>query len=530
MNASTERSTVRSARGMVASSHRDVSAVGAQVLADGGTAMDATLAMAAMSFVCLPGQCGLGGDAFAVWFDATSGSYHSVQGSGPGPDGADVGFFRTQGLTAIPLEGPLSVAVPGAVAAMQTLHRTAASRPLLELWGPAIDAARAGVVITEKTHEDIATNAGKISANAAASRLLLPGGSARKVGETMAHPDLANAMERLAERPQDFYTGELADACLTALVSAGAPFSRSEWQATAVPVTPPVSGTYHGQHVYQCRPPSPGYMVLQQAALLEPLLRDLPWLSAEAVHRFARAAQRCFADRLAFVGSDTNAWMDLLDARRVEATRRSLDDPRAVSMPMAGGDTTSFVAVDGNGNAVSFIHSLAFTFGSGFLVPGTGIFLNDRLGRGAYLDGRHPNGLRPGRLPMHTLNTWITADVDGGPRFVGNTPGGDGQVQWNMQMLSHLIDHALDPQQAVDAPRFSVYPGSDADALTAALELRVESRLPEDTISGLRRRGHRVVVQGPWDGGGSGQIIARAADGELVGGSDARFDGAAVGV
>jgi gamma-glutamyltranspeptidase / glutathione hydrolase len=518
---------------MVASSHPEVSAVGAAVLADGGTAADAALAMAAMTFVHLPGQCGVGGDAFAVWYDAATGRYSSVQGSGVGPDGADIAFYRDRGLAAIPLDGPLSVTVPGAMATMQTLHTALGTRRLGDLWAPAIVAAREGVPLSNKTHADIAANTTKLAADDAATAVFLPGGGVPSVGGVLRQSDLATTLERLAEHPGDFYAGDIATRCLASLRAAGAPFSGEEWASTTAPVEETVRGRYRGGTLHETASPSPGYMVLQQAAILDDVLAGLPWLSGEALHWFAEAARVAFDDRIAYVGSDSNAWRRLLEPEAVERARaRIATGPVVVTdVGVRAGDTTSFVAVDERGNAVSYIHSLAFTFGAGVMAPGTGVMLNDRLGRGNYLRPDHPNGLRPGRKPMHTLNAWIVADESGRPLFVGNTPGGDGQVQWNMQLISHLLDHQLDPQQAVEAPRFSIFPGSDADTVDAPLELRVESRIDPRTVDELRARGHNVVVQEPWDGGGSAQVIAVDHEsGYLTGGSDPRFDGGAVGV
>ena len=197
---------------------------------------------------------------------------------------------------------------------------------------------------------------------------------------------------------------------------------------------------------------------------------------------------------------------------------------------MRAGDTTSTVAVDAEGRAVSFIHSLAFTFGAKVTIPGTGIVLNNRLGRGAYLIGGHPNEVVPRRRPLHTLNAWVVTDDEGELLHVGNTPGGDGQVQWNMQLLSHLLDHGLDPQRAVSAPRFTVFPGSDADVLDQPAELRLEAAVPDFTRDALRMRGHHVVVQPEYGAGGSAQIISRDGRGTLHGGSDPRQEGVAIGV
>lgn len=189
------------------------------------------------------------------------------------------------------------------------------------------------------------------------------------------------------------------------------------------------------------------------------------------------------------------------------------------------------VAVDAEGRAVSLIHSLAFTFGSRVTVPGTGVILNNRLGRGAYLVPGHPGEVRPRRRPLHTLNAWIVTDAAGRLAHVGNTPGGDGQVQWNTQLLSHLLDHAADPQTAVDAPRFAVHPGSDADVIGQPEELRCESRLGPRVLDALRARGHDVRETGPWAGGGSAMVVSvDHGRGCLLGGADSRQDGVALGV
>ncbi len=519
----------RSPGWMVASSHRAVSATGAEVLAGGGTAGDAVLAMAAMCFVVLPGQCGVGGDAFCVWYEATTGQYRAVQGSGVGPDGGDLDFYRQRGMAALPLSGPLSVTVPGAMAALGTIHRHLGTRSLPSLWRPAVTAAREGIEVTEKTRADAQEQLAKLRADEASARVYLPGGALPVVGATLRQVDLATTLENLAADPEDFYQGEAARRCIEALVEAGAPFSGREWKTTDAPAVSTISGRYRGHVVHENPLPSPGYMVLQQAAVLDGLLSELPWLGGQALRWLAGAAALAFANRRRAVGSDTDAWAEFVTPEAVDEARRSLRSgpfPGTVSV-QPDGDTTSVVAVDAAGNAASYIHSLAYTFGAGWTVPGTGIVLNDRLGRGAYLFPGHPNGVLPGRKPLHTLNAWIVARPTGQPVAVGNTPGGDGQVQWNMQVLSHLLDHRAGPQRAVAAPRLTVYPGSDADAVGKPLEVRCESRFGTQALEELRRLGAPVVVQGPFDGGGSAQVITMGN--ERRGGSDPRFDGLAIG-
>jgi gamma-glutamyltranspeptidase/glutathione hydrolase len=354
------------------------------------------------------------------------------------------------------------------------------------------------------------------------------------VGRRLPQRELAASLRLIADDPASFYTGGLAERAVAALTAAGAPFSGEEWAlGGAVGPEPAISGTYRGAVVHQTPLPTPGWMVLQQAALCAGQVASLPWLSADAVHWLAEAARIAFADRWRSCGSDSDAWRELLTEDAVAAGRRRIATRSAAAARVItmDADTTSTVAVDRDGRAVSFIHSLGFTFGARWTVDGTGIVLNNRLGRGAYLVDGHPNQVRPRRRPLHTLNAWVVSDERGGLRHVGNTPGGDGQVQWNMQLLSHLLDHGLDPQAAVSAPRFTTFPGSDADTIGAPEELRCESRLGAATIDGLRELGHAVRVTGPWDGGGSAQVISvDARRGCLLGGADPRLDGVALGL
>lgn len=529
-----ERHPTLAANGLVSSSHPAISTVGAHVLESGGNAVDATLAMAAMSWLALPGQCGVAGDAFAVVREP-DGSVWTVNGSGFGPDGGTTDFYFTRGLNAIPYDGALSVAAPGEIPALTAMHAQSATRSLTELWEPAIRVAEQGMPCTAKTRADILAHEEKLRHDADAAAALLPGGAVPVVGQLVAHPQLARTMRALALDPTSLYTGPLADRAIARLCEGGAPFSGAEWQASGiVAAVPAITRTYRGHDIHVTPQPTPGWMVLQQAAICNDWLNGLSWLDAESIHVLACAAQLSFADRFAHGGSDNDAWLAALDPVAAKAARDSIAFDRVEASGNIGqpdGDTTTTVAVDSEGRAVSFVHSLAFTFGSCISIPGTGVLLNNRLGRGAYLIPGHPNEVLPRRRPMHTLNAWIATDSDGELSHVGNVPGGDGQVQWNMQLISHLIDHDLDPQQAVDAPRFSVFPGSDADTLGQAEELRCESRIPRQTLDQLSNRGHTIKTVGDWEGGGSAQVISvDNRRGCLLGGADSRQDGVALGV
>jgi gamma-glutamyltranspeptidase/glutathione hydrolase len=526
------RSVVRSVVGMVASAHPLASLAGAQVLRDGGNAVVAALALAARPCVVLPAQGGLGGDAFAVVYDARRRKYRAVHGSGVGPDGGTVDFYRERGLEVVPQRGPLSVAVPGAVAAMTAMHQRYSSMELERLWAPAAEAAAAGVALTSRNAADAIEHRDLLAADAEAGRTYL-GDGVPSAGDVLRQPDLAQTLRRVAVDPTWFYTGEFAERALTVLRAGGAPFSGTEWSGQTCEVETPPSATFAGATVHTTGIPTPGYAVLQQARILDGVLAQCDWLGATAVHMLAQVARRALTDRVRAVGSTGDEWLNLLSERAIADARAEVlaDAPPPVATGVKDGDTTSLVAVDSSGNAVSFIHSVAFSWGSGIMVPGTGVLLNNRAGRSFFLDSTHPNGVAPGRRPMHTLLAWIVAGPDGMPAFVGGTPGGDGQVQWNMQLLSHLLDHGLDVQEAVEAPRFTVFPGTDADTIGKPDELRCEDRLGRATLEELSRRGHSVKEVGAWGAGGGAQVIAiDRARGTLAGGSDPRQDGCALGI
>jgi gamma-glutamyltranspeptidase / glutathione hydrolase len=517
---------------MVASAHPLASLVGARVLADGGNAVDAALAMAAMTCVVLPAQCGLGGDAFAVVFDARRRQYRAVHGSGVGPDGGTVAFYRERTLGAVPQRGALSVAVPGAIACMGALHSRYATMELERLWAPASNAAANGVPLTSRNVADATEFRELLGIDPEASRTYLPDGMPGRPGDLLHQPELAETLRRVAGEPTWFYTGEFAERALAALRYDGAPFSGDEWARQVAEVITPPAARYAGATVHTTGIPTPGYAVLQEAAILDGLLAQQEWLGGTAVNLMAETARRVLTDRVRDVGDDSAGWQALLGDKAIADARAAvLAGTAATPAGVRDGDTTSLVAVDRDGNAVSFIHSVAFTWGSGVMVPDTGVLLNNRAGRSFYLEDSHPNGVAPGRRPMHTLVAWIAAEEDGSPAFVGGTPGGDGQIQWNMQLLSHLLDHGLDVQEAVEAPRFTVFPGTDAETIGKPDELRCEDRLGHSTLEDLRRRGHAVKEVGDWGGGGGAQIIAiDHAQGTLAGGSDPRQDGCALGI
>lgn len=517
----------------VAASHPSIAFEGARVLSDGGNAIDATLAMAAVGWMVLPGQCGIGGDAFAIVREP-DGQVWTVGGSGFGADGATPEFFRDAGHTAIPLTGALSVTVPGAAAAMSTLARHA-TRPLSELWKAGIRLGHNGFTCTAKTRADISEHLDALAADPGTRAAFLPRGRLPDIGEPLVQGELADFLARLADDPGSFYTGAFAERAVATLRAAGGPFSGEEWQlGAAAPEQGAISVPYGDGTLHQTPLPTPGWMVLQQAAICDGALGRAEQLGPEAVHWLAAAARTAFSDRFDACASDNDAWQGTLDRARIAEARArigAVPESGALQGVRIDGDTTSTVCVDAEGRAVSFIHSLAFTFGARLTVPGTGVVLNNRLGRGAYLIDGHPNEVRPRRKPLHTLNAWIHDSPDRGLLHLGNCPGGDGQVQWNMQVISHLVDHSCTPQEAVALPRATVFPGSDANVIAMADELRIEPGLAESTLATLREWGHRVVEVPAQVGGPGGSAMAISVDherGALRAGADPRMEGIAL--
>lgn len=519
-------------KGVVAASHPRISTSGIRVLADGGNAIDATLAMAATSWLALPGQCGVGGEAFVVVREP-DGQVWTVDGGSYTPADGTADFYYERGHSAIPMTGPLSVAVPGEIAALSALHARGATRDLNYLWQDSVTLAEDGIACTAKTRLDIIERADELLLDETARDVYLPDGAPPEVGYSLRQPALAESIRKLAHDPESFYTGELADRAMSWLIRSGAPFTGAEWGMPLNSGFPePLMVAYQGHRIFVNPLPSPGWMLLQQASICDGKLARFQQLDADSVHWMAEAARQAFRDRSATVGTDTAAWQDSFKPEAIAAARtRIARNVASRTNSLSGGDTTSIVCVDAEGRAVSLVHSLAFTFGSRSTVPGTGILLNNRLARGAYLIEGHPNEVNPARRPLNTLCTWIADSPEGQLAHVGSIPGGDGQVQWNMQMLSHLIDHSNGADETVSAPRFIVFPGSDANVLGEPEQLICEAGISPQVREILLARGHRVETVRPFAGGGSAMVISASnRAGTFSAAADPRMGGVALGL
>jgi len=534
--------SVLAAGGAVVAGEPLAAAAGIWALAEGGHAVDAALAVAGVTAVTMPEMCGFGGDAFALVYDSASREVTGFNGSGPAPMAASVRAYRDRGFEEMPFVGWWSIAVPGAVGVYMDLHRRYGRLPLARLWAPAMRYAREGFPIGRRLAANIALEAEKLARDEAASAVYLAGGLKPHPDWILKNLDLARSFEIVLDGGEEaFYQGALAKAVGEASARAGGLLTAEDMASQRTDVYRPLSTTYRGHTVFQTKPPSQGLILLEELNLIEGF--DLSGQSPTdpgVIHLMVEAKKIAFADRNACMGdpSFVDAPTDLLISKEWAARRRAEIDPSRASRLTAAderhGDTTSFVCVDREGNAVSFIHSMSALFGACVMVPGTGIILNNRAGRGFVLEEGHPNVLAPGKRTMHTLNTYLVTRPDGGKGdgecvLVGNTPGGDGQPQWNMQAISNVIDFGMDVYGAVAAPRWTSLPGTDPIGLKRAPEVRLESRFPESTGRALGTLGHTVRVTGPWAGGGSAMLIHKDG-GVLEAAADPRDGGQALGI
>ena len=536
--------------GMVAGAHPLITSTGLGTLARGGNAVDAAVAAALTAAVVMPEMCGLGGDLFALVHapnraganGAGPGETVAILGSGIAPRNASIDLMREHGDadgTLMPNRGPLSVAVPGMVDAYFALLDRFGTRPFAELAAPAIGHAAHGFPLTLGGAAAIRESADLLRRFPAAAAVFLPDGRVPAAGTLLSQPDLARTLEAIAAGgPDVFYRGDIARRIDRFMADNGGALSVDDLADHATEVVAPLATTYRGYTVYQTGLPTQGMILLEALNIAEQAdLAAIGVDSATGVHLLAEAKKLAYADRLAHAGDPAFGAtpLDRLLSKEWAVHRFAGINPgRAATEPpvaqLVDGDTTYLCAVDGDGMMVSLIQSVSSNFGSGVVVDGTGIVLNNRAGRGFSLEEGHPNVYAPGKKTMSTLNCYLVAAPDGTPVLVGGTPGGDGQPQWNLQILVGLIDAGLDVQAAIEMPRWTSWPGTDPATVANPFELRVEERFGEEVIGELAQRGHRLRRLGPWAAGGSAQAIARDPErGVLAGGSDPRVEGLALG-
>ncbi|MHB8578216.1 MAG: gamma-glutamyltransferase, partial [Dehalococcoidia bacterium] len=481
---------------MVASAHPTASEAGLSVLRAGGNAVDAAVCVSWLQTVLKPTRTQVGGDLFYLIYSADTGEVTAINGSGAAPSGATPAAYAG----GIPERGIRSVTVPGFVDGVLTAHAGFGSRPMAELMAPAIELARDGFPVSVRLSDLIQQFAPLLRQCDATARVFLPGGAVPRPGQVLRQTDLARTLAAIqAGGREAFYGDDFERALVKTCREQGGHFAPGDLAPHRTEVKPPVSAGYRGYTVYEQPPVSQGYILLEELGILEGF--DLAGRSPndpDVIHLMVEAKKLAFADSLRYGGDPERSGFavdDLLDPEFLARRRAAIDPHRAADAPAAGAlaqkvtDTTAFAVVDARGNAVAAIQSVFQPWGSGVVVEGTGVLLNNRL-TGFSLEPGHANVLEPGKRPVHTLNQYLVVK-DEKVVLVGGTPGGQQQVQTNMQILSAVLDAGYDVQAANDLPRWGHSGG---------LDLTLESRYDESVYVGLKQRGHHVRRAGAWDG------------------------------
>lgn len=529
-------------RGLVTSPHTLASAAGRDVLQQGGNAIEAGIAMAAMLCVTMPHFTGLGGDGFWLVADgASEGGTAPLAISGIGQAAQHLPS-RCLGGEAIPVRGPCAALTSAATVAAWE----AAFRISRDTWGgqlswasllaPAIAAADAGFP-TSRSQDFWYTYRADEMHDASTWRgfgqAFLPGGRAPAVGEIFRQPALAATLRRLADGgPREFYEGELAERMARGLQAAGAPLTRDDLAATRVHVSPALTMPYADGVLATMPPPTQGVTTLQIMGILERVgLKDCEHGSATYYHRLVEAVKQAFLDRDRYVADP--AFVDvpvaaMLSDDHLRSAASRIDDRTALEWPhrFREGDTVYFAATDAAGRAVSVLQTIYFDWGSGVVAGDTGVLWHNRGAAFRPVGSAHPNALMPGKRPFHTLNPGMYLK-DGRARLLYGTQGADGQPQTLSALLTRLIDFGMSPQEALSHPRF-LLGRTFSDSRD---NLKLERDAGQAVFDSLSERGHSVAplpAHSPL--AGQAGVIAIAQDGVATGAHDPRSDGAALAV
>jgi len=502
---------------------------GLRMLMDGGNAVDAAVAAAAALNVVEPESTGLGGDLFALAWSAKTKRISALNASGRAPASASLDELKKKGMSAIPEDSPYSVTVPGTVSGWEALLTKMGRMGMADVLAPAIEYAKKGYPASELIAGRWVDSLDKLRARPAGKELL-HNGRAPKPGEIVRFPELAKSLATVAEGGAEaFYKGALAKKVARTVQEEGGWLTTEDMAAHKANWVEPISTNYRGVECWECPPNDQGLNALMALNLAEGFdIRGMGFQTADTYHHLIECMRLAFADGARYIADPDFAEVpvkELLKEGYAKKRRALIKPDRALDHVLHGQvpghpDTVYVSAVDGEGNACSLINSIFHSFGSGIIVPGTGIALHNR-GALFSLDPKHPNALAPGKRPFHTIIPGM-ATRDGELWLSYGVMGGMQQAQGHLQVMVNMVDFGLSPQEALDAPRFktSVDEGTN-------LETIVDSSVADDLV----RRGHWIAVLPPHGGTfGSGQIIERDPEtGVLTGASEPRTDGAAVG-
>jgi gamma-glutamyltranspeptidase/glutathione hydrolase len=523
------RSVVMTDRGIVATSHYLASQAGAQVLAKGGSAMDAAIAANAVLGVTEPMMNGVGGDLFLIYWDAKSGRLYGLNASGWAPRKLSIEFLAKQGIATMPRDGIHSVTVPGVVDGWSQAHQRFGKLPWKDLFPSAIYYAEHGYAVPEIIHAYWTAEEPKMQKTAEARRVFLPAGKAPELGARFSNPDLAKTLRLIAEQGRDaFYKGEIAQAIVQTSTSFGGAMQLEDLADFSAEWVEPISIDYRGWKVYELPPNVQGMAALEMLNIMGTFQPDAagPQGTVE-LHKKIEAMKLAYADLYRYNADPRFAKVPVqsLLSPAYAAQRAALIDPnKANCNPGAGkpstSDTTYLAVVDREGNIASMIQSNYSGFGSGVVVNGMGFALQTR-GALFTLDAGHPNALQPRKRPFHTI---IPAFMERGDVHIGfGIMGGANQPLAHAQFVSNLVDYRMNIQGAVEAPRFTVAGNS------VTCDVVIESRVKPDVLQALRDKGHNLDVRKEYTSlMGRGQaVVHNTKTGMNWAASDPRADGVA---
>lgn len=539
------RSSVYGKGGMVATSQPLATAAGLEILAKGGNAADAAVAAAAALNVTEPTSTGIGGDMFALFYSADTKQVTALNGSGRAPAALTLDRLKSEGMTTLTPFHAHTVTVPGACAGWFDFIKKHGSLSMAEILSPAIRLAEEGFPVAPITAYSWQRGAERQLKSAPNGIELTINGRGPNAGEIFRNPGLARTFQKIAEGGKSaYYQGEIAEAIVKVINEAGGCMTAEDLASHVSTWEEPISVDYRGYRVYECPPNGQGITALIALNILEGFdLASLKSLSTEKMHLMIEAMRLAFADARWYVADPKFSNIpikELLSKEYAEERRKLIDlkhatiDPKR-GTPVNSSSTVYFSIVDKLGNACSFINSNYWGFGTGIVPKGWGFTLQNR-GFNFVLDPEHPNCLAPRKRPYHTI---IPALVTRLPSPSGRGTEGEGeslyasygvmggfmQPQGHVQVLSALVDHGLDPQSALDLPRFCI------DVEESGGRVAIEDGMPQDTVSGLQKLGHPTYPVSGYERAlyGRGQVILRDSEsGTLCGGSDPRADGCAM--
>ena len=528
------RSMVVTRLGIVAASQPLAAQAGVQILERGGNAVDAAIAANAAIGLMEPHMNGLGGDLFAIVYDAKTGKLHGLNAGGWAPTGLTPELLASKNLQRMPNRGIYSITVPGVVAGWDILRARFGSKAFAELLAPAIYYAEEGFPVSEIIAGDWAESEQLLGATPNAKATYLPGGHAPRHGEVFRNPDLAKSLRRIATSGRDgFYTGPTAEAILALMKEFGGTMTAADLREYQAEWQDPISTTYRGWTVYELPPNGQGIAALMMLNIMERYpLGEWGFHSTRALHAMIEAKKLAYVDMLRYVGDPKFAKIpvrELIDKAHGERRAANIDMGKAACQTLPaeiagfeglhGGDTIYLTVIDKDGNIVSLIQSNYSSFGSGLVAPGTGFALHNR-GALFTLEANRPNTLAPRKRPLHTIIPGFM-EKDG-VRIGFGIMGGWNQSQAHAQFVANIADYGMTIQQALEAGRFSKNSFQGCD-------VNVESLVPQAVRDSLRALGHQVRdVRARSGTFGWGQVVLSMPNGVHFGASEPRHDGAAI--